>query len=84
MVNCSVQPSDALPPGMTTVRPTASTPSSVSPTTIREWQFFVLTVLMTLFLKCFIKNILIIKLKFMQRHQLMSPNPHEAFSLQIT
>ena len=62
MANCSVQPSDALPAGMTTVRPTASTPSSVSPTTIREWQFFVLIVLMTLFLKCFIKKFLIIKL----------------------
>ena len=62
MTNCSVQPSDALPPGMTTVRPTVSTPSSVSPTTISEWQFFVLIVLMTLFMKCFIKKNLIIKL----------------------
>ena len=32
--SCTLKPSDALPPGMTTVPPTASTPSSVSPTTI--------------------------------------------------
>ena len=32
--SCTLKPSDALPPGVTTAPPTASTPSSVSPTTI--------------------------------------------------
>ena len=32
--SCTLKPSDALSPGMTTAPPTVSTPSSVSPTTI--------------------------------------------------
>jgi len=42
--SCTLQPYDALPPGMTTAAPTTSAPA-----TVREWLFLVLLMLTTCF-----------------------------------